>query len=97
MRGAVPAASVAAWGGIAAYTAVHAPAGLRQAILHVWRRDGHVVARIPLSPVQGGRAEGFRTWSRRTDLTPPIAGRYTVDVVTASGQLIGRLRFTVPP
>jgi hypothetical protein len=56
-----------------------------------------VLARIPLAPVQGGRAEGFRTWSRRRDLRPPLAGRYTVDVVTASGQLIGRLRFTVTP
>jgi len=93
----IPAATVMGWGGIAAYTAVHAPAGLSQAIEHVWRRDGQVVARIPLSPVQGGRAEGFRTWSRRTDLTPPLHGRYTVDVMTASGQLIGRLRFTVTP
>jgi len=96
-EGSIPAATVAGWGGIAAYTAVHAPAGLSQAIEHVWRRDGQVVARIPLSPVQGGRAEGFRTWSRRTDLTPPLHGRYTVDVRTASGQLIGRLRFTVTP
>ena len=96
-EGSIPAATVVGWGGIAAYTAVHAPAGLSQAIEHVWRRDGQVVARIPLSPVQGGRAEGFRTWSRRTDLTPPLHGRYTVDVMTASGQLIGRLRFTVTP
>ena len=96
-EGPIPAATVVGWGGIAAYTAVHAPAGLSQAIEHVWRRDGQVVARIPLSPVQGGRAEGFRTWSRRTDLTPPLHGRYTVDVMTASGQLIGRLRFTVTP
>ncbi|MBI1958315.1 MAG: DUF2914 domain-containing protein [Candidatus Rokubacteria bacterium] len=96
-EGSIPAATVVGWGGIAAYTAVHAPAGLSQAIEHVWRRDGQVVARIPLSPVQGGRAEGFRTWSRRTDLAPPLHGRYTVDVMTASGQLIGRLRFTVTP
>ena len=96
-EGSIPAATVVGWGGIAAYTAVHAPAGLSQAIEHVWRRDGQVVARIPLSPVQGGRADGFRTWSRRTDLTPPLHGRYTVDVMTASGQLIGRLRFTVTP
>lgn len=95
VAGEVSAATVLAWGGITAYTAVHAPAGLSQPIAHVWRRDGQVVARIALSPVLGGRAEGFRTWSRRTDLTPPLAGRYTVDVVTASGQLIGRLRFGV--
>jgi hypothetical protein len=70
---------------------------LRQAIEHVWRRDGAVIGRVPLSPVLGGRAEGFRTWSRRSELAPPVAGRYTVDVLTASGQLIGRLRFTVTP
>ena len=45
-------------------------------------------------PVQGGRPGGFRTCSRKTDFTPD-AGRWTVDVVTASGQLIGRLRFRV--
>jgi len=95
--GALPAAMLAAWGGVVAYTAVHAPAGLRQAIEHVWRRDGAVIGRVPLSPVLGGRAEGFRTWSRRSDVSPPVAGRYTVDVLTASGQLIGRLRFTVTP
>ena len=56
-----------------------------------------------VSVLEGGEpkvianAEGFRTWSRRTDLRPPLAGRYRVDVVTASDQLIGRLRFTVTP
>jgi Family of unknown function (DUF5924)/Protein of unknown function (DUF2914) len=95
--GSIPAATVAEWGELAAYTAVYAPGGLQQGIAHVWTRNGVVVARIPLSPVRGGRAEGFRTWSRRTDLRPPLAGRYRVDVVTASDQLIGRLRFTVTP
>ena len=95
--GSIPAATVAEWGELAAYTAVYAPGGLQQEIAHVWTRNGAVVARIPLSPVRGGRAEGFRTWSRRTDLKPPLAGRYRVDVVTASDQLIGRLRFTVTP
>jgi hypothetical protein len=95
--GSIPAATVAEWRELAAYTAVYAPGGLQQGIAHVWSRNGAVVARIPLSPVRGGRAEGFRTWSRRTDLKPPLAGRYRVDVVTASDQLIGRLRFTVTP
>lgn len=93
--GSVPAATVTEWGGIAAYTAVHAPAGIRQGIAHVWRHDGVVTARIPLSPVRGGGAQGFRTYSRRTDPAALSAGRYTVDVVTSSGQLIGRLRFRV--
>jgi len=95
--GSIPAATVLEWGGLTAYTAVYAPSGLRQAIEHVWRRDGQILARIPLSPVRGGRAQGFRTYSRSRDLKPPLAGRYSVDVVTASGQLIGRLRFTVTP
>jgi hypothetical protein len=93
----IPASTVAGWGGIAAYTAVYAPAGLRQPIEHVWWKDGRLVGSVPLSPVRGGRKEGFRTYSRKADLKPPYEGRYRVDVVTASGQLIGRLRFTIIP
>lgn len=85
------------WGGMVAYTAVYAPAGLRQPITHVWLKDGAPVGAVALSPVRGGRARGFRTYSRRSDLGPNPVGRWTVDVVTASGQLIGRLRFTVTP
>jgi hypothetical protein len=95
--GRISAATLAAWGGVIAYTPVYAPAGLRQAVDHVWSRDGEPIARIALSPIKGGRAEGFRTYSRRADFKPPVTGRYTVDVMTASGQLIGRLRFTVTP
>jgi hypothetical protein len=91
--GHMGAASVAGWPGLVAFTPVHAPAGLRQHIEHVWRRDGQEIGRVALSPIHGGRAEGFRTWSRR--LEPPVPGRYEVDVRTASGQLIGRLRFRV--
>ncbi|MEX2224128.1 MAG: DUF5924 family protein [Candidatus Rokuibacteriota bacterium] len=96
--GRVPAATVLEWGELAAYTAVYAPAGVRQPIAHVWWRDGEPLARVALpTPVMGGRRQGFRTHSRHTDLTPPVSGRYRVDVVTASGQLIGRLHFTVTP
>jgi len=97
VEGEVAAATVAEWGGLSAYTAVSAPSGLRQPIAHVWSRDGVPFARIPLSPVRGGRAEGFRTFSTTRNLPAPLAGRYTVDVVTEFGQLIGRLRFTVTP
>ena len=85
------------WGGIVAYTAVYAPVRLHQPIAHVWLKDGKLVATIPLSPVRGGRAQGFRTYSRKGDLGPDPVGRWAVDVVTASRQLIGRLRFTVTP
>jgi hypothetical protein len=92
------ATTVREWGELAAYTAVYAPAGVRQPIAHVWWREGERLAHVALpTPVMGGRRQGFRTYSRYTDLKPPVAGRYHVDVVTASGQLIGRLRFTVTP
>jgi hypothetical protein len=97
IHGSIAAATVAGWGELAAYTAVYAPGGLQQAIAHRWSRNGELFARIPLSPVHGGRTEGFRTYSTTRNLKPPLEGGYTVDVVTASGQLIGRVRFTVTP
>lgn len=83
--------------GLVAFTAVSAPAGLRQPIAHVWRRDGRPVSVVPLSPVHGGRRDGFRTFSRKTVVPAEPWGRWSVDVVTDSGQLIGRLRFRVTP
>jgi hypothetical protein len=81
--------------GLVAFTAIYAPAGLSQPIAHVWRREGRIVSAVPLSPVHGGRREGFRTYSRKTAVPADPTGRWTVDVVTDSGQLIGRLRFRV--
>jgi hypothetical protein len=96
--GVLSAATVLEWGELAAYTAVYAPAGVLQPIDHVWWRDGKQVAYVLLpTPVMGGRRQGFRTYSRYTDFKAPIAGRYRVDVITESGQLIGRLRFAVTP
>ena len=83
--------------GLVAYTAIYAPAGLRQRVNHVWRHKGRVVEVVGLSPVLGGRREGYRTYSRKTSFPAEPEGRWSVDVVTASGQLIGRLRFRVVP
>ena len=83
--------------GLIAYTNVYMPAGLQQSIRHVWRREGHLVDVVALSPVHGGRREGFRTFSRKTAFPDDPTGRWSVDVVTGSGQLIGRLRFRVVP
>lgn len=94
----VSARDLAEWGGLVAFTPVAAPAGLRQPIVHEWRWDGRMVNRVPLpTPVLGGRAAGFRTYSRKSDFPADPRGRWAVDVVTGSGQLIGRLRFTVVP
>lgn len=97
VSGTVSAALLKEWGGLVAYTAVYAPAGLKQSVLHVWTKEGAPVTTIPLSPVRGGRAEGFRTYSRKSDFRSDPEGRWAVDVVTASDQLIGRLRFTITP
>jgi hypothetical protein len=92
----VTAGDLREWGGLVAFTPVAAPAALRQPIEHRWRHEGRVVSTVRLpTPVQGGRPGGFRTYSRKTDFPPNVHGRWTVDVVTASGQLIGRLRFRV--
>ncbi len=91
----ISAANLRDLGGVVAYTAIYAPAGLREPIFHVWKKDGRPVTTVPLSPVRGGRAEGFRTYSRKTDFGPLPAGRWEVDVVTEYGQLVGRLRFVV--
>ena len=86
-----------AWGGVSAFSAVSAPAGLREPIYHLWRKDGAVVARIPLSPIRGGLRAGFRTYSRKTEFGQDPAGSWTVDVLTAHDQLIGRIRLEVTP
>jgi hypothetical protein len=92
----VRAEQLRAWGGLVAFTPVGAPAALRQSIEHRWRHEGRVISTVRLpTPVRGGRPGGFRTYSRKTDFPPDARGRWTVDVVTASGQLIGRLRFRV--
>jgi hypothetical protein len=63
----------------------------------VWRREGQVINVIRLTPVEGGRREGYRTFSRKLSFPADPTGRWTVDVTTAAGQLIGRMRFRVAP
>jgi hypothetical protein len=93
----VSVAELREWGSIVAYTPVYGPSGLRQSIAHVWRHRGRVVDEVRLSPVLGGRREGFRTYSRKTGFPPDPVGRWSVDVMTGSGQLIGRVAFRVTP
>ena len=90
----IPAAALLQ-NGLIAYTAIYAPAGLKQPVDHVWRREGQIINVIRLTPVEGGRREGYRTFSRKLSFPADPTGRWTVDVMTASGQLIGRLRFRV--
>jgi len=81
--------------GLTAFTAIYAPAGLRQPVAHVWKQDGRVRDVVSFKAVAGGRREGYRTFSRKTAFPADPTGRWTVDVMTTSGQLIGRLWFRV--
>jgi len=97
LAGSISVGELREWRSLVAYTAIYAPAGLSQAIEHVWRLDGRAVTVVRLSPVRGGRRGGFRTYSRKTGFPPDPVGRWSVDVMTSSGQLIGRLSFQVTP
>jgi hypothetical protein len=90
----IPAAALLGQG-LVAHTAIYAPAGLRTPVQHVWRQNGVIINVIPLT-VEGGRQEGYRTFSRKHAFPDQPAGRWTVDVMT-DGQLIGRLGFRVSP
>jgi Family of unknown function (DUF5924)/Protein of unknown function (DUF2914) len=76
------------------HTAVKAPLGLKDALVHVWRKDGARLTVVPLD-VKGGRDAGFRTWSRLAASPVLKPGRYACEVQTASGQLLGRSRVIV--
>ena len=80
--------------GLYAYTAIHAPRGLQEEVVHVWRQDGVVVDRIPLE-IQGGREAGYRAWSHKQNFPEDPRGAWRIDVMTDSDQRIGVLRFTV--
>jgi Family of unknown function (DUF5924)/Protein of unknown function (DUF2914) len=74
-------------------SAVFAPRGLSESLIHVWSRDGEPLSRIELS-VRGGRKAGFRTWS-----TQPVArgarGVYRCELLTQLGQTLGVTQATI--
>lgn len=81
--------------GLYAFSSIKAPRGLHQKVLHIWRHNGQIVSRIPLTIEGGSRASGYRTWSHVTHFGSHPSGIWQVDVLTHDGQLIGRKRFAV--
>jgi len=80
-------------GGVIAFAAIRAPTGLAQEVIFEWRHDGErerIVAEI-----RGGKAEGFRIFSRKHVFPENSVGRWTVDVLTPQEQLVQRLEFVV--
>ncbi|MBS3805261.1 MAG: DUF2914 domain-containing protein [Oleiphilaceae bacterium] len=80
--------------GLYAYGAIRAPLGLRETIYHVWLRNGEVVDRIAL-PIEGGREEGYRSWTHKLAFPEDARGAWKVQMLTETGQMIGVLRFEV--
>ncbi len=73
------------------HTAIKAPLGLHDGLFHAWTRDGHALDRVALD-VRGGRADGFRTWSKKRAAQP---GHYRCEVQTATRQVLGGVDVTV--
>lgn len=79
------------------YSAIFSPAQFDTSIVHEWQYKDEdagkwvAASRVPLS-LAGGRAEGFRTYSFKSNLSP---GLWRVNVATLRGQLIGRISFRV--
>ncbi len=79
--------------GVIAFAAIRAPAGLSQQVVFEWRHNGER-ERIAVE-IHGGRADGFRAYSRKQAFPADSAGLWTVDVLTPQAQLLQRLRFVV--
>ncbi len=76
-----------------AWFAVTLPKRLEEDIAFQWYRDGKPVGAMFRTKVEGGRKEGYRTWTMHT---APGAGEWRVDLLTGrSSQLIGRSTFDV--
>ncbi len=80
-----------------AYSAIFSPSNLNTTIVHEWQYyDGiqklWVTVNEVALPVIGGRDGGFRTFSSQSNV---FDGNWRVNIKTAQGQLIGRLRFSI--
>lgn len=76
------------------FTSVFAPKGLHCTLYHRWRYDdprrGWVDASRIGFPISGGRAEGFRGYTNKRNLTP---GKWEVRLETETGRVLGEIRF----
>ncbi|MDO8572188.1 MAG: DUF2914 domain-containing protein [bacterium] len=79
------------------YSSVFAPTDLNTQIFHRWQYFDEIKKKwiiqndIPF-PITGGRDEGYRGYSFKDGV---FRGEWRVDVVTARGQIVGRVNFTI--
>jgi predicted membrane channel-forming protein YqfA (hemolysin III family) len=78
------------------FTAVFAPSGMGTEIWHRWehydRNEGWVQTDRIRFDMKGGRAEGYRGYTRKASLSP---GAWRVVVEGAGGREVGRVKFLV--
>ncbi|MBV9159892.1 MAG: DUF2914 domain-containing protein [Candidatus Kaiserbacteria bacterium] len=79
------------------YTAIFAPTGLSTTIIHQWQHYDEsaktwLTEGVVSFPVAGGREGGYRGYSQKTTVEP---GKWRVNVLTSTGDIIGRVSFTV--
>jgi len=79
------------------FSSVFAPTRFNETIFHDWSLYNKDInrwerkTRIPIK-ISGGREEGFRGYSFKENIEQ---GLWRVDIETARGQVIGRIKFTV--
>jgi hypothetical protein len=77
------------------YTAIQAPRGLDESIVHVWKHEGREVNTVELHEMSGGREQGFRTWSFKSRFPRDAIGDWVCETRTGGGQIVGRVHFEV--
>jgi hypothetical protein len=79
--------------GMVAFAAIRAPSGMSQQVVFEWHHAADA-ERIS-AEIHGGRAAGFRTYSRKQVFPREARGRWTIDILTPQRQLLKRLSFVV--
>ncbi|MBI2056188.1 MAG: DUF2914 domain-containing protein [Candidatus Sungbacteria bacterium] len=79
------------------YSAIFVPASINTLIFHRWyyydeAQKAWTDRGAIQFPITGGRDEGYRGYSYKTDIKP---GKWRVDITNSRGQILGRQTFTV--
>ena len=79
------------------FSEVYAPINLNTDIYHKWeyfdsKKTRWIETDEVRIPITGGRADGFRGFSKKTNVFP---GSWRVKITTGRGQMIGRITFSI--
>jgi len=79
------------------FSSIFAPTDLDTTIVHDWQyfdeeKDEWISVTKIVFPIKGGRAEGYRGFSKKENIYP---GLWRVDIKTQRGQVIGRVKFDI--